>query len=434
MQTEKTTPQFLEILHAFTSITERIAEYDQDLEPLLQAIIHLMVSMLDLSYASILLLDQNEKHFHPVSTYGVLPSDLDLEPFADISKLMRCPAEIGQTMMLAGLVNDAEWSRLKPEQQQDLSNLIFSPLVIQKKIRGVICMYDVGYEPGSLNSELFCLWANLASLAIERSNLYNQLHNQMGITREQLKRAKIQLIRSEKLSSLAEIVMSVAHTIRNPVTVIGALSRRIHEDLPDDDPKRRWSEMVVSEASRLESVVEEFKSFFSINQISLRSEDINRLVEETAEDFLSQCQDRHGVTLERSVWSESLMCRVDRELLTRSLRQLLTNSCEASTNGIHITLATYAEGGEAIIEVTDSGRGMSSEETNKVFDPFYTSKGEGAGMGLTFVHFVISEHSGKVELTSEEGVGTCFRIRLPLEVSDVSEDSHFASSLSSSPL
>ncbi|MGD9031356.1 MAG: ATP-binding protein [Desulfobacteraceae bacterium] len=417
METTKSTPQLLDMLYAFTFVIERIAVYDEDLEQLLQAIIRLMTSMPEVSYASIFLLNENEEHFYSVSTYGVLPIDLNLEATLNIQRLMECPAEIGQTMMFTELVDDSEYLKLNSKQQQALKKLWISPLVVQQRISGLICVYGVSHDPDNLNSELFCLWASLASLAIEKSHLYNQLHKQMEITRAELKRSETHLIRSEKLSSLAEIVMSVAHTIRNPVTVIGALSRRIREELPEDDPKHQWSEIVISEASRLESLVKEFKRFFSINRISFRTEDINRLVEGVADDFLSQCRDKPRIMVKRSLSSDPLMCRVDPDLLARCLVHLLTNACEASANGILITLASYREGEEAIIQVTDSGRGISDKEINKVFDPFYTSKGEGAGMGLTFVHFVISEHSGQVELRSEEGMGTRFRIRLPLEVS-----------------
>jgi signal transduction histidine kinase len=108
------------------------------------------------------------------------------------------------------------------------------------------------------------------------------------------------------------------------------------------------------------------------------------------------------------------MCSVDPDLLGRCVIHLLTNARESSRNGVHITLGTSREGKDAIIDVIDSGKGMSTKEMNHVFDPFYTTKGDGAGMGLTFVHFVISEHSGQIDLRSMEGVGTRFRIRLPL--------------------
>jgi two-component system, sporulation sensor kinase E len=209
----------------------------------------------------------------------------------------------------------------------------------------------------------------------------------------------------------------VAHTIRNPVTAIGGVSRRLRKDLPQDDPKRLQFEIILSEALCLESIVQEFERFFLINQISFQREDVNILVMESADEFVSQCQTDPNITLKRELCSEPLICRVDPDLLERSITHLLSNAREASRDGIHITIATSREGRDAIIDVTDSGKGMSRQEMDHVFEPFYSTKGYRAGIGLTFVHFVISEHSGKVELKSEKGVGTRFRIRLPLHCS-----------------
>jgi signal transduction histidine kinase len=92
----------------------------------------------------------------------------------------------------------------------------------------------------------------------------------------------------------------------------------------------------------------------------------------------------------------------------------LTNARESSSNGIHITLGTSREEEHAIIEVVDTGKGISKNEINHIFDPFYTTKREGVGMGLTFVHFVICEHGGEIDFTSKEGEGSRFRIQLPI--------------------
>ena len=173
----------------------------------------------------------------------------------------------------------------------------------------------------------------------------------------------------------------MSHAIRNPVTVIGGLSRRLHRRLPRDDPKRAWSEIILSEASRLEGIVEEFKGFYSINQISFQTQDLNRLVEEAAEDFLSECKPRPGFTLERVLCNEPLMCSVDPDLLGRCIIHLLTNARESSRNGVHITLGTSKEGKEAIIDVIDTGKGMSTKEMNTLSIPSTPQKARGQAWG-----------------------------------------------------
>jgi signal transduction histidine kinase len=418
MNSDKSTHQLLNILRSFNAITERITECKENQEQLIQAILDLPMSMPNVSYASILLLDEKQSRFESTAVWGKSPFNSDLKEILDVSKLLKCNKFTNdKKMSFSELVDESKMLSMKPEHQQCLAKMIYSPLVTEQKVIGLACVYGQAYGRDILEAEEFSLWVKLASLAIEKSSLYNQIHKSFKLTGEELKRRESECIRSEKLRSLAEITLSVAHAIRNPVTVIGGLSSRLNRALPGNDPKRRWSEIILSETFRLESIVQEFERFFSINQISFHRMDVNQLVEEAVDDFLSQCEPDLNLTLKKRLCNEPLFCSVDPGLIVRCFIHLLVNAKEASKDSIHITLATSRKGKDAIIDVTDSGKGMSREEMDHVFDPFYSTKGYGAGIGLTFVHFVISEHSGQVELRSEKGVGTQFKIHLPLEIS-----------------
>ena len=405
------------ILITFNAITEKIAEYKDNLDQLTRAILDLTVSMPNVSYAAILLLDEGKKRFETDATYGDFPFALDMKAALDISKLMGCRRfPVDESIPFSELVDDRYWKIPEDTEKRHFDKMVCSPLVVEQEIMGVACVYgeDLGHD--TLEFEEFSLWAKLASLAIEKSRLYNQIHKSLDTAREELKQSQSQLIRSEKLSSLVEIAMSVAHAIRNPITVIGGLSRRMHEGLPQDDAKREWSEMIVSEALRLESIVKEFERFYSIDHISIQRLDVNGLVAQAADDFCFQSRTGTDFNLTPRLWQEPLFCRVDEDLLKRCLIHLLSNALEACGKEIHITLTTFREINYAVIEVLDLGKGMSPEVKKHAFEPFYSTKGYGAGMGLTFVHFVITEHAGQIELKSEKGEGTRFRIRLPLDM------------------
>jgi signal transduction histidine kinase len=168
--------------------------------------------------------------------------------------------------------------------------------------------------------------------------------------------------------------------------------------------------------SHLENIVTEFNRFFTIEEIALKQKNVNELVERAVDDFLLQENARTRVELDRRICEKPLICRVDEILIERCFIHLMANAQEASKNKVHLSIMTSQSGEDAIIDITDSGYGMSKEEMRHIFDPFYSTKPQGNGMGQTFVHFVISEHSGRVELSSEKGVGTRFRIRLPLVI------------------
>jgi signal transduction histidine kinase len=414
--TNKATTKSIDILHAFNVIIEKVADYDENPEKLLQAIIGLPLVMLNVSFVSVLLLDQERNHFSDAATRGHFPLSLDPKLSIDVSRLLRCPTIVGQRFPISKLINKSKEDQLKPIERELLEKIHCSPLVARQKVAGVACVYGENIAPGIWEAELFSLWVGLASLAIEKSRLYNHLHERLQNTRKELGQAESQLIRSEKLNSLIEIAMSVAHSIRNPVMVIGGLCRRIHRSLPDEDPKRQWSEMMLSEASHLENIVTEFNRFFTIEEIALEQKNVNELVVRAVDDFLLQENGGTRVELDRRICKKPLICRVDEILLERCFIHLMANAKEASKNKAHLSIMTSQSGEDAIIDITDSGYGMSKEEMRHIFDPFYTTKSQGNGMGLTFVHFVISEHSGQVELSSEKGVGTRFRIHLPLVI------------------
>ena len=417
MEPVESISQFRNIIITFNAITEKIVEHTDNLDQLPQAILGLTVSMTNVTYAAILLLDEGQQRFETDAKYGEPPFGMDIKASLDISKLMDWQSRsLGETLLFKRLVDEGYWESLEDNEKRPFDKMLCSPLIVEQKIMGLVCVYGENLNRDMLEAEEFSLLAKLASLAIEKSRLYNRVHKSLDTAREELTRSQSQLIRSEKLSSLVEIAMSVAHVIRNPITVIGGLSRRMHDALPQNDAKREWSEMIVSEALRLENIVREFERFYSIDHISFQRMDINCLVAEAADDFCSQSLADADFDLSSLLWHDPLFCRVDEDLLKRSIIHLLSNAIEATGEDNRITLATFQEVNDAVIEVLDTGKGMSPRVKKHAFEPFYSTRDYGAGMGLTFVHFVTSEHGGKIELKSEKGKGSRFRIRLPLDM------------------
>jgi signal transduction histidine kinase len=273
--------------------------------------------MFHISYAAILLFGETQHQFDTVVTYGNLPIDLDLKLLTDATKLLSHPPLNNKKLLFNKLSNDNKWHKLNSEEKRCLKKIRYSPLVVQEKIIGVACLYGEAFDPAKIESQTLHLWANLASLVIQKFHRYSKIQKRLEITSQELKRAESQLIRSEKLSSLGEIAMSVAHVIRNPIAVIGGFSRRLHNKLPKNDPKRSLSEIIISEASRLECIVKEFKDFYSIDQISFQIEDINWLADKAVDEFLSGCGPRSEITIKKVLCKKPLMCSIDANLMER---------------------------------------------------------------------------------------------------------------------
>jgi signal transduction histidine kinase len=141
-------------------------------------------------------------------------------------------------------------------------------------------------------------------------------------------------------------------------------------------------------------------------------EDLNRIAEGSVSVIRGEAAEK-GVALVLKLSSAPLMVNARASLLRIAIFHLLKNGIEATPRGGSITVSTAAEGGNMVLNVCDTGRGIPEDEVNKIFDPFFTTKERSYGMGLPLVKQVISEHMGEISVSSREGEGTTFRISLP---------------------
>jgi two-component system NtrC family sensor kinase len=139
--------------------------------------------------------------------------------------------------------------------------------------------------------------------------------------------------------------------------------------------------------------------------------DFNRLVSETLRLFEGQLQQAH-IALKRDLARDLRPVPVDAEQMTRALRNLILNAIDAMPNGGTLTVRTSALDGRIRLEVSDTGQGLTPEECQRLFTPYYTTKTHGTGLGLAIVQSVVSDHGGRISVESEPGKGARFRIDL----------------------
>jgi signal transduction histidine kinase len=223
-----------------------------------------------------------------------------------------------------------------------------------------------------------------------------------------------QLFRNEKLKVLGEIAASMAHEIRNPLTTVKGFLQVSQRNAYNVKP---WFDLMMGEIDRVTALTEEFLTFskphvarFEIKRLQECVAKVCALVEPEM-IFL-----RHHFTIEQD--DTDLVVRVDVEKLAQVLLNLLKNSFEAMTTPGVVSIRTYAEGDEGIIEIRDTGPGIPADSLQKVFHPFYTTKETGTGLGLYICQQIIHEHGGSIAVSNPSSGGACFRISLPLLPSD----------------
>jgi len=178
---------------------------------------------------------------------------------------------------------------------------------------------------------------------------------------------------------------------------------------------RESSQTLLAEISNLKGIIGRFSEFSRMPQPQLQSVQVSEVVEAVARLFQAQfqAQGRQAIHCEMQLDRRLDPIAADPELLHRALSNLVLNAMDAMSNGGTLTLRTRRQDGKIAIEVCDTGSGLTREECERIFTPYYTSKQHGTGLGLAIVQSVVSDHGGRITVQSEPGKGTTFVIELP---------------------
>ncbi len=224
-----------------------------------------------------------------------------------------------------------------------------------------------------------------------------------------------QTVTRERRKALDQMVEGVEHEIRNPVVSIGGFARRILDELPEDDRKKKYAKIILKETERLERMVKESGALQSLVSGRKENLDIHLLIDEA----LTQTRDlknQHQVEIERNYDRTLPPLPINHDNILIALIQLLSNGLEAIDKGGNLTIRTsFDDPSNLMVEITDNGRGIETKDMERIFDPFFTSKMSGAGMGLPLTRKIIDYHHGTISIESQPGQGTRVNVTLPLE-------------------
>jgi signal transduction histidine kinase len=266
--------------------------------------------------------------------------------------------------------------------------------------------------------ELLTVVSNQIGIAMENARLYQRLQEKFTLAAEELKKTEQKIIQSERMVALGRFSQGVAHEVRNPVMSIGGFARRLKEKLPPGDPARKYAEIILNEAARLEKMVRDIEEYTKLPEPELGEVSLNKLIEYALEEW-GQKETPADVQVHLDLPREEAIFPGDERLLTLVLKNLFQNAAEAMVHGGDLSIAAYPQGEQLIIKVADTGRGIPPEHLPQVFDPFFTSHTQGSGLGLTTVQRIVTEHNGVVSVKSTPGKGAEFQIQLPLYPDDI---------------
>jgi len=241
------------------------------------------------------------------------------------------------------------------------------------------------------------------------------VHKAEGIieqrTRERLK-LEDQLNQAERLAALGEMVAGVSHEVKNPLGIIQSTAELLG-GMPDaNDNQKRLSGVIKEESVRLNSIVTEFLDFARPQVPFLQECYLEKIIERNLA-FLQPEFEKRNIQIRDQVNGRPLPLTADQDLLYRALLNIFLNAIQATPDGGAITIKVDEEKDYYGIVIQDTGHGINEERVKKIFNPFYTTKEKGSGLGLPIVRKIIEGHRGTVAIESEEGEGTTVRIHLP---------------------
>ena len=311
----------------------------------------------------------------------------------------------------------------------DVKSFAAVPLLSREKVLGGIAADNLVSQRSITEKKLqsLMIFANQAALALENALMYEELRAFSSQLGERVKRATLeleetqrQLFQSEKLAALGKLSAGIAHEIRNPLTSIKILIHSLVDEMATPASREKDLAVIETEIEQVNKIIKQFLDFARPRPPSLEPIDVRKVLEETLALIVYEMEAQE-VSLEREYAPGLPPVPMDREQMKQVFLNLLLNAIQAMEQGGKLKVATALKhpvpgtnrGSFAKISFQDTGKGIPEDVKGKVFEPFYSTKEGGIGLGLSIAQRIVEEHGGEIGLESSPGKGTVFYLTIP---------------------
>jgi signal transduction histidine kinase len=377
---------------------------------LVRLIVRVVSRVVRLQHASLFLWDKEAQRYHLAASHGpkqfAVESWYGLEPSHGlVQRLLKDRRVLSQEDLAQ------EPDAVVEQEFAHLNTSLVVPGFIEGELVGFLALgaKRSGARYSSDDLHAFSTLANEAAVAIENARSHEALRQ----ANEQLRLAYDRMVQQARLAVAGEFAAGMAHEIKNPLASIKTFAEYLPERYQDPVFRQKFFRIVQTEIDRINTIVKELLDFAKPAPLQLEAVAVSPLIEETL-TLLSNHRMEQGVELRTCLQGNGLTIQADPKQLRQVLWNLLLNSLEAMPSGGQLEVTTATRQGCLLLQVADTGCGISEEHQHKVFDPFFTTKERGMGLGLAIVKAVVERHGGRIAIRNRPGRGALVEVSLPV--------------------
>ena len=422
MKTEESGEKYRKRLAVLNAVSKTVST-SLNLGEILSSTIEKILEADEPDSVRIYLLDDRKKVLNLVAHKG-LSTDFINKPIVRSRKpghgLLGQTAVDGETKVIDN-IQQSNIPHVHLFTEEGLQTTAYIPLITRRATTGVMCVSSRAPNKFSIEFvEFLTAIGNHIGVAVDNFHMYKIIKEAY----QDLKEAQEQIVWTEKLASLGKLAATIAHEINNPLAgvlnyirlMIKILSRN-HVSQEKLEDIARYLKLVESEIARCGEIVKDLLAFSRRTKITIESNRIEDIIDKTL-NLISHDLEMKEIQLQKSIELNLPKVQCDFKQIQQVFLNLVYNASEAMANGgTLIVTANRASGSKEFLEVviSDTGSGIAKEDMENIFDPFFTTKEEekGVGLGLSVVYGIIAKHNGTIEVESELGKGSTFKVRLP---------------------
>jgi signal transduction histidine kinase len=298
-----------------------------------------------------------------------------------------------------------------------VDEIAVAPLVSEDRVLGVLIADNVITRQPIRKENLVMMeiLAEEVGAAVERTRLHEALEWEVRELEQAqciIQESQASLLRAERLAAMGEMAATMAHEIRNPLVSIGGFARAMLAKKPEGDPDRDFLGIIVEETERLENLVQGALNYTLWPEPKLALRDVTKEIEEALMLMEEACEQSH-IRVVTDMAPDLPAVELDSQQFRQVLLNLMQNAIQAMPEGGTLAVKAELRNGSPCISITDTGIGIPEGEIERIYQPFFTTKKGGAGLGLPVALRIVRSHGGDLKVESTEGRGTRVVITLP---------------------